>query len=369
MFEKYRHLWLGLLTVAGAVYLFADSQPLVASSNERAIKRVKVGTVETASSHRQLRFSGVTRAAQRARLSFALGGRIVQRPVEIGQQVTKGQALAVLNDSELRNAVDTARGAVDELKARSNQLQRDLARAEKLSLAKAVTAEELEQTRAGLEAIEASQQAAAARLRETKRLFSEATLRAPFAGTITDVLFEPGEVVAPGQPVVRLDGQGDLEVEVEVPESVVPRIQAGDSAMVSIPLLGRSDLAAVIKSVGRTVAGPGRLFPVVATLPAAASLMAGTTAELTLELQSAQVLSLPIEAVVDPGGRRPAVFKILPGQPTQVRKVFITLGDLIGARVEATGELALGDQVVVGGQRGLLDGETVEIEETVELEP
>lgn len=366
MLRRSRNLLISLAAVAGAIYLAAGSEPL-ASSAGAGVKRVRVAAVEAASEHRELRFSGTTRAVRRSRLSFSLGGRLVARPVEVGDRVAKGELLARLDDREAANAVATARGALAEIRARRAQAERDLARARRLAEAKAATEEELEKTRAGLDAVAAAEETARARLDEAERRLAETRLEAPYAGAVTEVFFEPGEYAGPGRPVVALSGDGDLELEVEVPESVVPHVEKGREVDVVVPLLGRT-VSGVIDSVGRTAAGPGRLFPVVATIPEASGVVVGATAELALVLESDDALAVPVEAVVNPGGRRPALFRVVEADGgTRVEKVYLEVGSLLGDRVtvraEDDGRLAPGDRVVVGGQRGLLDGEDVQVEE------
>ncbi|MEM1181395.1 MAG: efflux RND transporter periplasmic adaptor subunit [Acidobacteriota bacterium] len=354
---KYRNLLIGAATFAGAFYIAAASEPaLNTEAADRSSKRVKVAEVSTAESRRDLRFSGVTRAAQRARLAFALGGRITERTVDVGDRVSAGQVVARLDDLELRNAIAGARGSLAELQARRAQSERDVERAERLLAAKAATGEEVEKTRAGLAALDAAISAAEAQVRETERLLKETRLEAPFAGVVTEVHFEPGEVTNPGSSVVALSGDGDVELEVEVPESVAPRIARGDQVGVTVPHHGSGPVDGTVTSVGRAAAGPGSLFPVVVKIADGANVGVGVTAELALRLESGASLSVPVEAVVNPGGRRPALFAV---RDNQARKIFVEVGALDGDRVIVQGELTAGDLVVVGGQRGLLDGEPV----------
>ena len=376
MIRRYKGLLLAFLTLGAALYLSADAERASSDGSREGstarLKRVRVAAVEAARDSRELRFSGTTRAARRARLAFSTGGRMVARPVEIGDRVRRGQLLAQLTDRELKNALASARASLAELAARRAQSERDHARARQLAAAKAATSEELERTAAAVDALEAAEAAAAARLQEAQRRVDETRLSAPFAGTVTDVHFEPGEYARAGTPVVTLSGDGEVEVEVEVPESVVPRIAVGDEVELRLPVLGRDRVAGRVKSVGRTAAGPGQLFPIVASLAADAAgqdVGAGATAELVLRLTSDRALALPIEAVVNPGGRRPAVFRVAGtgAGEHRVEKVAVEVGTLLSgtggpAKVIVRAELEAGDLVVTGGQRGLLDGETVEVE-------
>lgn len=353
----------GLATAYFALPPAETGEP-AASAGAAAVraKKVRLATVEKAADARELRFSGVTRSAQRARLSFSLGARLQSRGVEVGDQVKRGQILARLDDLEVRNGLATAKAGLADTAARRGQIERDVERVEKLAAAKAATAEELEKTRASFESLQAVEQAAASRLREVERLVGETVLRAPYDGTVTEVLAEPGEFVGPGRPILTLSGEGDTEVQVEVPESLLPQLQPGAAVPVTVAMLGRT-VDGTLRSLGRSAAGPGQLFPVVVALDPAAGVPAGATAELRFRVGKSEALSVPVGAIVDPGGRRPAVFRLEEsGGARVVRKVAVEVGSLSGDRVIVGGGLAAGDRVVVGGQRGLLDGDPVEVE-------
>ncbi|MEM7582421.1 MAG: efflux RND transporter periplasmic adaptor subunit [Acidobacteriota bacterium] len=371
MLRRLHLSWIIVLILGTAAYISADAERMPSETAEpaTALKRVKAGGVEAAKDSRELRFSGTTRSARRARLSFTTGGRLVGRPVEIGDRVQQGQILARIDDSELRNAAASAQGALAELEARRAQSERDQARAERLVAAKAATSEELERTSAAVAALKAAEEAARARLLEAERRLATTRLTAPFAGTVTEVFFEPGEYAGIGAPVIALSGEGPIELEVEVPEAVISRVAVGDAVELKLSALDRS-AAGRIESVGWTAAGPGRLFPVVVALDAAEQVRAGATAELVLEVATDRALSLPVEAVVNPGGRRPAVFRIqdasteaAPKPTARVERLTVEVGSLVGDRVIVRGDLQVGDLVVIGGQRGLLEGDRVEIEE------
>ena len=363
MTPKTRIALLAALSLGGAYFLAADAQTATERDAEIRLKRVEVATVEAASESRELRFSGVTRAKQRARLGFLVRGRVIDRPVEVGDTVRAGQVLARLDRRALDNAVANARGALAEIEARRSQAERDRERTAQLVEAKAATGEELERSSAGLDALRAAETAAQARLREAERQLGESVLEAPFAGTVTEVMAEPGEMVVPGGPILVLSGDGAVELEVEVPESVVGHLIVGDAATVDLPVLGARGVEGRVVSVGRAAVGTGSLFPVRVLLEDGdRSLVAGATAELVLRLTNEGALSVPVEAVVNPGGHRPVIFRVVQvAEGARVEKLPVTLGNLLGDRVTVHGDLDVGHEVVVGGQRGLLDGETVEV--------
>lgn len=362
MLRRTTQALLPVALLGGALYLAAAEEATDNKAMNDNIKRVRVAAVESTSEHRTLTFSGVTRAARRADVAFTLGGRLETRPVEIGDTIRKGQVLASLDARQHENAAASAQAQLAELEARQAQAARDLARVRALSDAKAATSEELEQTEARLTSMNASVEAAKAQVADARRRLDETRLTAPFDAVITEVFFEPGEWVSSGRSVLLLSGAGDIELEVEVPEATVLYLDRERDLEVRFPALDRSARAR-ITSLGRTAPGPGQLFPVVARiLGDEAPSLPGLTAELVLDLTDDAALSVPVEAVINPGGRQPSVFRLRETDgETRVERVAVDVGNLLEDAVVVRGSLAAGDRVVVGGQRGLLDGEPVAV--------
>jgi len=328
-------------------------------SRVQSATMVRVASIGTTAARRTVRFSAVTRAAQRAALSFPMAGRLVTRGVEVGDHVRRGQVLAAVDDGSSSNAVDSTRASVAELAARVEQAERDRERVQYLVGVKAATAEEVEHVSAAADAVKAAHAAAAARLDEARRMQGETVLRAPFAGTVTAVRLEPGERTRPGVPVIELSGDGLLELRVEVPESVVASLQEGQTATARLPFAGGAKVSGRITSVARAAVGPGGLFPVIVTLDASPGLAAGMTAELLLDTHTGEGYSVPIAAVVNPGSSWPAVFVVREGR---ARRVPVELGQIVGERVMVSGELTLGEPVVVAGNTQIADGDPVEVQ-------
>jgi len=306
---------------------------------------------------RSARLSGVTRARQRARLAFESGGRLVERTVETGARFRAGQVLARLDARPLANAAATAEGAVAEIAARLDQQERERDRTHRLFDAGAATREEVEQIDASVGALGAAADAAAARLREARRASTEGVLVAPFDGTVVAVGLQPGELAAPGVTVLEIAGDGAVEVEVEVPETFVDSLRRGQAVRVRLPFAGR-EVAGTVATRGAAAGGVGRLFPVVVAVDPAAGVLAGMTAEIEVVADGAEALSVPLAAVLNPGGARPTVFRVVDGR---ARRVNVELQGIVGDRVAVSGPLAAGDEVVVAGAAMLADGDQVEV--------
>jgi RND family efflux transporter MFP subunit len=345
-----------LLGTALAMTARSDT-PSPPDSSSPAPRRIEVAAVTISDIGRRLELAGVTRASDRAQLSFPIPARVSTRPVEVGDRVRRGQVLASLDDHEFRLAEQASSAALAELEIRLAQAQREEQRTARLAAAEAATAEELEQNRAAASALAAARDAAAARLAETRRLLAESTLEAPFSGTVTAVHVEPGEWAAPGQPILELAGEGAVEIMLEVPESAWSRLDVGREVEVSLPFLAVSATGQITRLAG-VAGGPGGLFPVEITIRDRGDIVSGLAAEVVLPLESRPQLTVPMASILNPGSSRPAVFRITGGR---AQRIEVEIGEVIGERIAVTGALEAGDSVAVSGHTALADNEPVEV--------
>lgn len=351
-------LIVSLLLMGAAVVLWAmpAHKPLPTDSADRL--RVLLGTVQAAHTQRSARFAGVTQAKNRAVLSFAVPARVLDRQIESGSKVVQGEVLARLDDREFRNAVTLARATFSELKTRLAQARRDRTRMERLAASDVVPVAELEKVTTRQTALESSLAAAAARLKESRRLLDEVMLRAPFSGTVTKVYIQPGEWAVPGQPAIELTGDGDIELLVQIPETMLDRVSTGQAVQVQLPFADNRLVPGRVSAIAKAALTAGRLFPLKVELADEPGVVAGLTAQVIIELSARGVLTVPLAAVVNPGASQPYLF-IYEGEKVSRRTV--TLGGIIGDRIVVSGNLSKGDRIVISGQSQLTDGQRVEV--------
>lgn len=348
----------GTALLAAALVMAAGSDtPPPTDHSTPAPRRIEVSRVEVSEVGRTIQLAGVTRAADRARLSFPIPARVASRPVEVGDRVRGGQVLARLDDHEFRLAEKAASAALTELEIRLAQARRDEQRTARLAAVEAATTEELEQNRAAASALAAARDAAAARLAEARRLLAESALEAPFSGTVTMVHVEPGEWTSPGKPVLELAGDGAVEIMLEVPESAWSRLAVGREAAVHLPFLGVSTAGRITRLAGMS-SGPGGLFPVEVTIHERGDIVSGLAAEVVLPLESRPRLTVPMTSILNPGSSRPTVFRIEAGRAHSVE---VEIGEVIGDRIAVEGALEAGDSVAISGHTALADNDLVEV--------
>jgi RND family efflux transporter MFP subunit len=352
---------LALAAVAAGVTWAATRtvRDTVAGAPLRERRVVRVAPVSIVVEGQELRLPGTTRAVERANLSFVVAGRLAERPVDLGDRVEQGDLLAGLDPHPFLNEVRSAEAALAEVSARLEQTKRDCRRLTRLHAEGIASQRSLEEAVTAEDQLRASFDLAKSRLREARRAFDEATLVAPFDGTVTRVHLEPGEFAREGATIVTLSGDGGLEIEVELPESAASTLAEGQEAQVRFPLAEGRAVRARLKSVSRGTGGPGRLFPIVAELDPTPGVIPGMIGELLVHASGGARLAVPLASIIDPSGKHPYVFRVRDGS---VQRVPVEVRTLVGDRVTVSAPLEADDSIVTDGHLVLLDGDPVQID-------
>jgi membrane fusion protein (multidrug efflux system) len=367
-------LALAVVAAGGALWLQAegDAEDGEASTESAAssgtIDRLPVQTARVR--RRQLDRTqvlyGTTRAVDRARIGFTVGGRLVKLAAKVGAEVDSGAELARLDRAPFVHARDAAAAQVQRLRAKEREVAQSRARTERLRDAGVATEEQQEKATTGLAEVRAQRRAAEAELAERRRQLREAVLRAPFPGTVVTTFRDVGEMTSAGGPVVELIGAGAVEVELQLPEAIAFDVKAGEAVEVRRSSGAAPPIEGRIRSVAGRAAGPGRLFPMVVDLPDGSGMVPGRSVEARVRTTAAGVPVVPIGAVMDPSGQRPFVYRVREGH---AERVDLQVGRLAGDDVEIRQGLSPGDEVVVEGAGALIDGDPVRVLNAPETPP
>lgn len=321
-----------------------------------AVRFVRTAPVMAMVDVERLRLPGLLRATNTAELAFLQTGQLAERRVIRGQRVEAGATLALLYNSSLTPGLSAADARLNEVRTQFEQVDREQRRLRDLHERNLVSTEELERIIARRDALAQVVDQAEAEQRRASEQLAEASLRAPFAGTVMDVLAEPGEFVAAGQAVVILAGNGALEVALDLGAERAARLALGQPASVR-GSEGSGEHAATVVEVG--LAGSGRPAPIRLRLDQAPSdWRPGMAVEVELAFSNPERMSVPLGAVVDPGSGQPRIFRIDDGRATLIP---VALGPVRAGRIIIDGPVAAGDQVVIAGHSQLLDQEIVRI--------
>ncbi|MFQ3786822.1 efflux RND transporter periplasmic adaptor subunit [Halomonas sp. A29] len=345
--------WLALSVM---LLVGCDSAPAQVERVEPSLPSVRTEAVRLSEDEVKYRFPGTVRASERAAPAFLHGGVLQERHVARGQRVEKGEPLATLRNPAMGPALTAAEARVRELDASLSRLGRDVERARMLRERNLTAEEELDRLRSEREAIAQGREQALAQRDEAQAQLDELTLRAPFAAEVTDLLVEPGDFVAAGQPVMRLAGLSGREVEIRVPAGLVARLEVGQEVRLDAAL-GARRFAGRVADIGRAGEGMAPVVIVVETDPAPAL---GESLRVQLALAVQPELQVPLAAVVDSGGQAPHVLML--AEDDTVLPMAVTPGRLANGWVTVSdAALAPGERVVTAGQGRLEEGDRVRV--------
>jgi len=340
----------GLLALAGVFYWLLGQQRTHQAASQRLLAPLPT-TVAVAPVQRQAlvpttEYVGQTQAAQEVQLLAPAAGLVRAVPVALHGTVRAGQPLVHLEATELALHLATARLAAAQARL-DEQHQRQLLAGHN------TTPRELES--AALQARTAAGQVAAlaAQLRE-------ATVRAPFAGTISERPVAAGQYVQPGGPLLTLTDVRSVKLVVQVPEAELHAWRVGRALPVRFEAYPGLAFRGTVAYLGLK-GGEGGRFPVeiqVANDRPTTPLRVGLTARVGLAAAPVAALTVPRAAVAAATGAAPASVFLLERQ--QVRRRPVQLGASYGERVAVRG-LAAGEQVVVSGSQALRDGLAVRV--------
>jgi RND family efflux transporter MFP subunit len=169
-------------------------------------------------------FTGIIAARVQSNLGFRVPGKVVERLVDVGQEVHAGQPLMRLDQKDLALALTAKENAVVAARAAAVQARNDEVRYRQLAADGWASRQKYEQVKAAFDTAAAQLAAAEAQANVARNETDYSLLLADADGTVVETLAEPGQVVAAGQTVVKLAHAGPREAMVNLPEAVRPTI-------------------------------------------------------------------------------------------------------------------------------------------------
>ncbi|UZE48870.1 efflux RND transporter periplasmic adaptor subunit [Rhodopseudomonas sp. P2A-2r] len=247
-------------------------------------------------------FVGTIKPRIETDIGFRVTGKVAKRLVEVGQTVDVGQALAILDEVDLKLQAEQA---VAELSAATGVLAQASAaegRASELRSKGWSTQAQLDQAKAAADEARARLNRAERSVELTKNSLSYATLLADTRGVVTATLIDAGQVVAAGQTAIRVARFAEKEAVVAIPETLVGRAKDG-VATVSLWSEPTRTYAAKLREIAPNADASTRTYLAKFSLPDAGdSVSLGMTATLTLsDPTTARIARVPLSALFSQG--------------------------------------------------------------------
>lgn len=393
----------------------ADAQSRQPAATANRVTPVDVAIAKTGVLQKQPEFTATTAPYRTVSLRSQIEGQLLALSVDVGSVVKQGQTLGQVDDALLVTALNQAEAELASLKSevsRTNtqianrkaeverlrlelvQAQNDANRQQKLFKEGAI-AEQVAQTsrtealtaaqalRAAISQVNTEQQAVAtaqgrvvaqqAVVAEAKKRRSYARLISPINGVVAEKVSEPGNLLQPGNEVLKISDFSRVKVVVPLSELEIANVRVGQSVRVSLDAFPNQTYTGVIGRISPVADATARLVPVEVDIPNSnGKIGSGLLARVTFASNTTQRVIIPLTALAESGagnkGRQQenqaqaTIFVLQQGaaKPTvNVRNV--TLGQRGDGKVEILSGLQPGESFVVRSGRPLKDGETVRL--------
>ncbi len=305
-----------------------------------------VETVQVSRSSMQssVRAVGTLLAEASAVLRAEVPGQVLQVHFAEGEPVRKGDKLFSIEATVLEAEVNEAR-------ANAERSTAAFARAREMYAKKLISANDFDSA-------EANMNVDVARLLSSQARLSKTVIRAPFNGFVGLREINVGDYATIGQAVVDVVQLDPLRVEFSVPETLLPKISAGQTVSVSVDAYPGETFEGTITAVSPRIDVAGHSVAARASLPnTSLKLRPGFFVRVNVTLaEKADALLVPEEAIW-PIGQDKTVYVVIDGKAQQ-RKV--TLGERLPGQVEVLSGLAVGETIVTAGQMKLYEGAAVQ---------
>lgn len=347
---------MGLLAVLLTVALMAGGCSKPVEKDPRLQPPcVEVFNAESAGSS-SMTFTGIVEARVQSDLGFRVGGKILQRSVNTGERVKKGQILMRLDSVDLKLSFAAQQANVDAARARYIQAIADEERFAKLVKSGAVSRQEYDQARASLDGSKAQVEAAEAQVSVSNNSSEYAVLLADADGVIIRTLCEPGQVVAAGQTVIQFAQDGPREALINLPENLRPAL----GTIVSARLYGQDQsYQGRLRQLSDAANPTSRTFEARYVLEGeAAAAPLGSTVNVTLLTKQPgnPSVRVPVGAVYDRGSG-PGVWTV--GDTSAVKFRSVKIVSIGREDAVVSGGVAVGETVVALGAHLLHEGQAV----------
>lgn len=242
----------GILCIMAVALLVFSSCGEKKEKKELSPIAVKVETISEESINGSQKYSGTIEEMSGTALSFSSGGTIKTIYVDEGQMVTKGQLIAIIDETSLRNALEVASAA-------RSQAEDSYKRMKLLYKNGSLPEIQWIQTITQLRQAQAQE-------RISRKNLNDSRITAPFSGYISEKKAEAGQNVNAGEEVVKLVKIDNVKVKISVPENEIAKIQNGQLFSVTVEAAGNSTFTGKVIEKGVSADQMSRSYDVKALI-------------------------------------------------------------------------------------------------------
>ena len=319
--------------------------------------KVRTITIGEESGTTSAGYAGTIHNKTETNLAFQIGGRVLNKFVNVGDSVQAGQVIAQINGSDTAAQVQNSEGAVKAAQSAFELAETNAKRYRELYAQQAISKLQLDQAENQLNAASAQLQQAQAGLNLSSNQSSYTNLTAPDTGIITALNLEAGQVVAAGQSIGTLAAGHEPEAVIALPEQELSKIHVGSPANITFWALPNVTVQGVVREISPVPDPIARTYTVKITLQNPPNeVQLGMTVNANLTTTDTSNITIPLTALVKDSNGNNAVYII---RDKKAHLVPIKTGDFGQNSVIVTSGLAKGDIVITAGTQQLQEGTAV----------
>lgn len=306
---------------------------------------------------------GVIVAATEVQMAFQTLGRMIDRPVDVGDRVRKGDLLARLDPEDMAASTRAAEAAVASAEVELRTAQNTADRARALADRHVATTAQLESAQQALSAAQSAVAQTRAQLESARDAQGFAIMTAPMDGVISAVEATPGAVVAAGDAILTLASENQVQARIDLIEAQTLGLVPGSRFLVwrdregdgTPPIEGK------VVRIDPVADAQTRTRRVFIALPDDSGLRLGSLIRARPAGTGAASLTVPTGALVaaaDGGGQ--AVWTVSRQADTATVSLRpVQTAGAAGGRTQIIAGLEPGDEVVIRGVHSLTEGQAV----------
>ena len=329
-----------LVLTASACSSKSESEATTAQATQTEKPKVKLAKVSVRPVDQVAEYTATVKADVVNKIAPSTPVRIKKILVEVGDQVKKGQKLVEMDDVNSTS-----------LKYDLDNMETEFKRIDELYKVGGVSKSDWENMRTNLDKLRRSY----ANMVENTQLLS------PISGIVTARNYDNGDLYGGGNPVLVVEQIAPVKLVVNVSENNFPRVKKGDKVSVKLDVYGNEEFEGKVDLIYPTIDASTRTFPVeVKVANANQRIRPGMFARVTMNFGTADHVVVPDMAVVKQAGSGDRYVYVYENGKVSYNKV------QLGRRMDTEYELLSGvennSQVVIAGQKALLNGMEVEVE-------
>jgi len=341
---------------------------------KETIRMVRALKVSDPAEFANRRFPGQARATQEVDLSFRVAGPLIERPINVGDEVPKGQELARIDPRDFEVVLRNAQGQLEQEQAVLKRAEADYERIVRIKKQDpgAVAQISVDRARQLVDSSQASIRSLQATVADAQNFLSYTYLEAPFDGIITATYVDNYQFVRARQPVARLIDHSQIEMIVNIPENLIHHADylkaAGKVFIVRFDPFPDRKFEAEIKEIGKEPSRTTRTYPVTLIMdqPEDIKILPGMAGKATRvvtvpDMKDQSGIIIPETAVFSPDNSDTTYVWVIDDQAKTVSKRQVKVGELLDTGIAIADGLTPSEWIATAGVHYLQEGQQVRI--------